>query len=156
ARRERGFAGPARLGIRDRVAAGRLPCGARAARYRRLHARGDRSAAGNHRGNIEGTAVQGETRGARATRPTDRGEDLMRNDDRSFDENEWTPEERARIAALSTHRVPPADLKERTTRALRDQGHIGRPRVSTWIIVGGLIAATLVFGAGALVGYVAA
>jgi len=80
----------------------------------------------------------------------------MRNDDRSFDESEWTPEERARLADLSTHRVPPGELKERTMRALRDQGHIGRRRIPAWIIVGGLIAATLVFGAGALVGYAAA
>jgi anti-sigma factor RsiW len=80
----------------------------------------------------------------------------MRNDDRSFDENEWTPEERAHIAALSAHRVPPAELKQRTLHALRAQGYIDRRRVPAWIVVGGLIAATLVFGAGALVGYAAA
>jgi hypothetical protein len=80
----------------------------------------------------------------------------MLNDDRSFDENEWTPEERARIAALSTHRVPPAELKQRTMRALRGEGYIGRRRVSTWVVIGGLIAATIVFGAGAFVGYAAA
>lgn len=80
----------------------------------------------------------------------------MLNDDRSFDENEWTSEERARLASLSTHRVPPAELKQRTIRALRDQGLVGRRRISTLVVVGGLIAATIVFGAGAFVGYAAA
>lgn len=80
----------------------------------------------------------------------------MKDDDRRFDDNEWTPEERARVAALSVTRVPPAGLKQRTMRALRDGGHIGRRGVSPWVVVGGLLAATIVFAAGALVGYAAA
>ena len=80
----------------------------------------------------------------------------MRTDDRSFDESDWTREERARLTALGTHRVPPAELKQRTLRALREQGYVGRRRLSAWIVVGGLIAATIVFGAGAFVGYAAA
>jgi hypothetical protein len=80
----------------------------------------------------------------------------MRNDDRSFDENEWTPEEQAHVEALSTHRVPPAELKPRTVRALRDRGYIGPRVVSPWIVVAGLVAATIIFVVGTMVGYAAA
>jgi len=78
----------------------------------------------------------------------------MRDDHGSFDEHEWTDSERARLAALGSERVPPASLKQRTVRALRDRALIGRPaRFSTPLIVGLLLAASVVFAAGALVGY---
>jgi hypothetical protein len=81
----------------------------------------------------------------------------MPNDHRPFDENEWTTEERARVAALSERRVPPPELKQLTIGTLRREGYIGGSRRrSTWIAVGGLLAASLVFAAGALFGYLAA
>jgi hypothetical protein len=79
------------------------------------------------------------------------------NDDRSFDENEWTPEERARLGALNAERVPPPELEWRTLSALKQQGMLGgRQRLSTRFVVGALLAASAVFVAGALVGYAAA
>jgi hypothetical protein len=81
----------------------------------------------------------------------------MTNDDnRPFDENDWTAEERARFATLSAHRIPPAELKQRTVRALRERGYLARRGPSTGLVVGGLVAAAAVFAAGALVGYSAA
>jgi hypothetical protein len=81
----------------------------------------------------------------------------MHDDQRSFDENEWTAEERASLAALSADRTPPSALKQRTVHALRDRGLLGkRSRFSTPMILGLLLAASVVFVAGALVGYVAA
>jgi hypothetical protein len=81
---------------------------------------------------------------------------MSQNEDRPFDENEWSAEERARFASLSAHRVPPAELKQRTLRALRERGQLGRSRPSTGLVVGGLVAAAAVFAAGAMVGYTAA
>jgi hypothetical protein len=78
------------------------------------------------------------------------------NDNRPFDENEWTAEERARFATLAAHRLPPPELKRRTLRALRERGYLGRHGPSTGLIVGGLVAAAAVFAAGAAVGYAAA
>lgn len=79
------------------------------------------------------------------------------NDDRSFDENEWTPEERARLGALSAERVPRPELESRTVSALQQQGLLGgRRRISARFVVGALLAASAVFVAGALVGYAAA
>jgi hypothetical protein len=81
----------------------------------------------------------------------------MRNDQRSFDENEWTDEERARFATLSADRSPPAELEQRTVRALRDRGLLGRrSRLSPPIMLGLLLAASVIFVVGALVGFTAA
>jgi hypothetical protein len=81
----------------------------------------------------------------------------MQNDRRSFDENEWTAEERARFAALSTERLPPAELEQRTAQALRSRGLLGpRTRFSGPMIIGLLLAASIVFAAGVLAGYAAA
>jgi hypothetical protein len=81
----------------------------------------------------------------------------MRNDERSFDENEWTAEERARFAALSAERQPPAEMEHLTMQALRSRGLLGRhSRFSAPMIVGLLLAASVVFVAGLLAGYAAA
>ena len=81
----------------------------------------------------------------------------MQSDQRSFDENEWTADERARFAALGSERVPPPQLEQRTVVALRERGLIGRrSRFSPPVIIGLLLAASIVFAAGALVGYAAA
>ena len=81
---------------------------------------------------------------------------MNRNPDGAFDENEWTADERARFEALSAHRTPPPELKRRTVRALRERGLLGQRTPSTGLVVGGLVAAAAVFGAGAMVGYSAA
>jgi hypothetical protein len=81
----------------------------------------------------------------------------MRNDNGSFDESDWTADERARLTALSSERIPPSALKQRTVRALHDRALLGRPaRISTLRIVGLLLAASIVFVAGAFVGYAVA
>ena len=81
---------------------------------------------------------------------------MTETEDRPFDENEWTAEERQRFARLAAHRIPPTELKQRTLRALRERGHFARHRPSTGLVVGGLVAAAAVFAAGAAVGYAAA
>jgi hypothetical protein len=81
---------------------------------------------------------------------------MTQDSDRPFDENEWNAEERARFAALSAHRIPPVELKQRTVRVLRERGQLGRRTPSTGLVVGGLVAAAAVFAAGAMVGYSAA
>lgn len=81
----------------------------------------------------------------------------MQKDHRSFDENEWMPDERARFAGLTAERLPPPQVEQRTVAALRERGLIGRrTRFSPPLIIGLLLAASIVFAAGALVGYAAA
>jgi hypothetical protein len=81
----------------------------------------------------------------------------MPNNQGSFDDNEWTPEERARLGALSADRLPPAELKHRTASALRERGLLrGEVRLSSRVVIGLLLAASVVFAVGALVGYAAA
>jgi hypothetical protein len=81
----------------------------------------------------------------------------MRHDHEAFDENEWTADEQARFAALSSERLPPAALKQRTMRALGNRALLGRrTTISPPLIVGLLLAASVVFAVGALVGYAAA
>jgi hypothetical protein len=82
---------------------------------------------------------------------------MTQRDHGSFDDDGWTPEERARIVALSSGQLPPAELKERTVSALRSRGLlVGQTRFSTPLILGLLLAASIVFAAGALVGFAAA
>ena len=73
--------------------------------------------------------------------------------DNSFDE--WTPEERARLADVGRHRSPRSELKGRTMRALRERGLLGvielpHPRRQ---FAFGLAAAIAIFAAGLLAGY---
>jgi hypothetical protein len=77
------------------------------------------------------------------------------DDDRQFDDNEWTPEEIAQFRALHSERAPTATLKARTVSALRHEHLIGsRPRPIART-VGALAAASVVFAGGAVVGYAA-
>ena len=73
--------------------------------------------------------------------------------DHSFDE--WTPEERARLADVGRHRSPRSELKGRTMRALRERGLLGavplpRPRRQ---VAFALAAAIVIFAVGVLAGY---
>jgi hypothetical protein len=78
------------------------------------------------------------------------------HDNQSFDDREWTDDERAQLAALSAGRLPRAELQERTTRALRDAGLLRPARRTTLRAALRLAAAAaIVFGAGAAVGYAA-
>jgi hypothetical protein len=81
---------------------------------------------------------------------------MIRNPDGSYDENEWTADERARFEALSANCAPPPELKRRTVRALRERRLLGQRTPSTGLVVGGLVAAAAVFAAGAMAGYSAA
>jgi hypothetical protein len=80
----------------------------------------------------------------------------MRSHD-EFTEDEWTPEERAQLVSLPTERIPPSELKGKTMDAVRRNGFVGRQRIVTPRRVLALVAAaSLIFIAGALVGYAAA
>jgi hypothetical protein len=73
--------------------------------------------------------------------------------DHSFDE--WTPEERARLADVGRHRSPRSELKARTMRALHERGLLGavllpRPRRQ---VAFALAAAIVIFAVGVLAGY---
>ena len=77
------------------------------------------------------------------------------NDDRQFDDNEWTPQEIAQFRALHAERAPTATLKARTVGSLRREHLIGsRPRSIARTAVA-LPAASLVFAGGTVVGYAA-
>jgi hypothetical protein len=72
-----------------------------------------------------------------------------------FDANEWTPEERALFDALPTDRIPPVGLKARTIDAIALR-RATAPSVSPRKAMAIAVAASLIFIAGALVGYAAA
>lgn len=81
----------------------------------------------------------------------------MKSEHESFDQNEWTAEERAQLDALTRGLAPRPELKTRTILALRSGGHLHpRREISLRAIAGLLLAASLLFSAGALVGYTAA
>lgn len=72
-------------------------------------------------------------------------------------QDDWTPEERRLLAALPRERIPPHDLKARTVHAVRRfnaaTAHSSRsPRQMMALAA----AATVIFIAGTLVGYLAA
>jgi hypothetical protein len=74
--------------------------------------------------------------------------------DDSFDE--WTDEERARLAEVGQHRSPRGHLKARTMTTLRERGLIRTGeqwRLPRRFTLGLAAAATIVFAAGALAGY---
>lgn len=88
-----------------------------------------------------------------------------------FLEDDWTPEERERLASLPAERIPPSELKTRTVAALRRGGLVDgsasgmlemtdratrRSRATLAMAAALVAAASLIFIAGALVGYVAA
>jgi hypothetical protein len=74
-----------------------------------------------------------------------------------FAEEIWTPDEQARLASLPLERVAPDELKARTMDALRARGLLGlRSGKRPGRILAVLAAASLIFAAGALVGYAAA
>lgn len=81
----------------------------------------------------------------------------MKSEDQSFDENEWTAEERSQLDALTCELAPRPELKRRTILALRGVGYLSPARdISLRAVAGLLLAASLLFSAGALVGYAAA
>jgi hypothetical protein len=79
----------------------------------------------------------------------------MRQDD-TFEDG-LTSEELAALSSLTAERVPPARLKARTVRALADAGRL-RPmqRVTPRLMLVFSAAASVVFIAGAALGYAAA
>lgn len=78
----------------------------------------------------------------------------MKDDNRSFDENEWTSDELAELEGLGAERVPPVSLKAHTIEALRGRGLVrSRRSITPRMIVALAAAATIVFVTGAFVGY---
>jgi hypothetical protein len=74
-----------------------------------------------------------------------------------FAEDSSTPEEKARLASLPRERTSPDELKARTMDALRARGLLGlRSGKRPGRVLAILAAASLIFAAGALVGYAAA
>ncbi|HEY4216467.1 MAG TPA: hypothetical protein VGM67_04985 [Gemmatimonadaceae bacterium] len=81
----------------------------------------------------------------------------IHDDDFTNSNDDWTPEERKLLAALSRERVPPLDLKSRTARAVRQRNATAAHAVRSPRSVLALgAAAAVIFIAGTLVGYVAA
>lgn len=74
-----------------------------------------------------------------------------------FTEDDWTPEERALFASLPSERIPPSELKTRTIDAvLRHAAPARRPIASRRRAFLLAAASSLIFIAGAFVGYAAA
>jgi len=80
---------------------------------------------------------------------------MTKNDD--YRDDEWAPEEEAMFASLPRERIPSAELKARTTEAVRH--HVGATTIerglsrNTFILAA---AACLIFIAGAAIGFAAA
>ncbi|HVE34478.1 MAG TPA: hypothetical protein VNC18_13010 [Gemmatimonadaceae bacterium] len=74
--------------------------------------------------------------------------------EQSFDE--WSSEERERLAEVGQHRSPRAELRDRTTDALRERGLLGAGgsgRMPGRFFFALAAAAVVVFTAGLLAGY---
>lgn len=74
--------------------------------------------------------------------------------EQSFDE--WSPEEREQLAEVGRHRSPRAELRDRTTDALRERGLLGAGgsrRTSGRFLFALAAAAVVFFTAGLLAGY---
>jgi hypothetical protein len=77
--------------------------------------------------------------------------------DSEFTGDDWTPDEQALLASLPHERIPPSELKARTTDALRRRGLLHRqPAARRTRALTFIAAAAAIFVAGTLVGYVAA
>lgn len=74
-----------------------------------------------------------------------------------FTEDDWMPEERALLSSLSRERIPPHGLKARTIDAVRHRAFSERrPAMPTKRVLAFLAASSLIFIAGALVGFAVA
>ena len=74
--------------------------------------------------------------------------------EQSFDE--WNPEEREQLAEVGRHRSPRAELRDRTTDALRQRGllgAVGSRRMPGRFFFALAAAAVVVFTAGLFAGY---
>ncbi len=81
----------------------------------------------------------------------------MNKQDEFFDGDEWSAEENAQIRSLPQERVPPHALKGKTIAALHHHGFLAAPvSASPRRTIALLAAASVIFIAGALVGYLAA
>jgi hypothetical protein len=81
----------------------------------------------------------------------------MHDDEREFDEREWTEDERAQLEMVGAHRSPRRELRERTVSALQSRRLVARrPPLSPRVWAALAAAAAIVFAIGTLVGYQAA
>jgi hypothetical protein len=76
----------------------------------------------------------------------------MNTDDESVSE-QWTPEDSARLASLPRERIPPHELKRRTMEAARSAGYLRSTPRRAGLTLALIAAASLIFVAGALLGY---
>lgn len=68
--------------------------------------------------------------------------------------DDWTAEERARLASLPRERIPPHDLKRRTIEAARAAGHLReRPTYVRRHTLALVVTASAIFVAGTFLGY---
>ena len=74
-----------------------------------------------------------------------------------LDDEEWSAEEQAQLASLARDRIPSHELKGRTLVALHAHGYLAAPNAkSPRRMIALLAAASVIFIAGAVVGYLAA
>lgn len=82
----------------------------------------------------------------------------MNKQDEFLEGDEWSAEERAQLESLANERIPSHALKGRTIAALHNHGFLAAAPASASPrrTIALLAAASLIFIAGALVGYLAA
>jgi hypothetical protein len=81
----------------------------------------------------------------------------MSTHDEFLEREDWSAEERAQLAALRRERIPTHELKSKTIVGLHGHGFLAAPaRPSPRRTIALLAAASVIFIAGALVGYLAA
>jgi hypothetical protein len=81
----------------------------------------------------------------------------MSTHDEFLEGEDWSVEERAQLAALSRERIPHYEVKSKTVVALHSHGFLAVPvKTSPRRTIALVAAASVIFIAGALVGYFAA
>jgi hypothetical protein len=81
----------------------------------------------------------------------------MKEHNEFFESTEWSAEEHAQIGSLARERIPSHALKGRTIATLHHHGFLAAPaNASPRRMIALLAAASVIFIAGALVGYLAA
>ena len=81
----------------------------------------------------------------------------MSKQNESFEGDEWSADENAQLRSLARERIPSHELKGKTISALHSHGFLAAPASgSPRRMIALLAAASVIFIAGALVGYLAA
>jgi hypothetical protein len=81
----------------------------------------------------------------------------MSKQDEFLDGDDWSADENAQLGSLARERIPPHRLKGKTIAALHNHGFLAAPAsASPRRLITLVAAASVIFIAGALVGYLAA